>query len=86
MANLGGVYIVLLSGCGVAVLYALCEWYFHMVQRAKQKRISFREEFRRETAFVLDLHNNTRRLKDSDEEDDEEAGDLSTISRSSKNE
>lgn len=73
MANVGGVFFVLLSGCGIAFLYALCEWYYYMVKRSRQKQISFREEFRREAKFVMDVHNNTRKLRDSDE-------DLSTVS------
>lgn len=77
MANVGGVFFVLLSGCAIAVVYALFEWYYCMVQRAKEKRISLREEFRREAKFVLDVHNNIRKLRDSDE-------DLSSASGNSK--
>lgn len=68
MANVGGVFFVLLSGCGISVLYALCEWYYFMRKRAKEKHITFREEFRREATFVMDVHNNIRRLRDSDED------------------
>lgn len=79
MANVGGVFFVLLSGCGIAVVYALCEWYYYMRKRARQKHISFREEFKREATFVMDVHNNTRKLRDSDE-------DLSSVSGASKDE
>lgn len=68
MANVGGVFFVLLSGCGIAFLYALCEWYYYMRKRARQKHISFREEFKREAKFVMDVHNNTRKLRDSDDD------------------
>lgn len=67
MANVGGVFFVLLSGCGIAIFYGLCEWYYYMRKRANKKRITFREEFVKEAQFVMDLHNNTRRLRESDE-------------------
>ena len=79
MANVGGVFFVLLSGCGIAVLYALCEWYYYMWKRSRQRGIPFREEFKREATFVMDLHNNTRQLRESDE-------DLSSVSGDSKEE
>lgn len=77
MANVGGVFFVLLCGCGIGVAYGLCEWYYYMRKRARQKKIAFREEFKKEARFVLDVHNNTRKLRESEDEFDSADGDSS---------
>lgn len=78
MANVGGVFFVLLSGSGIAILYGVLEWYYYMLKRARQKQIAFREEFRNEARFVLDVHNNTRKLRGSEEDFESMSADSSS--------
>ncbi|XP_055710638.1 glutamate receptor ionotropic, kainate 2-like isoform X2 [Phlebotomus papatasi] len=60
MANVGGVFLVLLIGVSLAFWYGCCEFIITTVRRAKQHRVSFREEFIEEIKFVGKCHGNTK--------------------------
>ncbi|GAB0095910.1 Ionotropic glutamate receptor [Sergentomyia squamirostris] len=60
MANVGGVFLVLLIGASLAFWYGCCEFFYMMVRRAKQHRVSFLEEFMEEMKFVAKCHGNTK--------------------------
>ncbi|KAL1451875.1 hypothetical protein WDU94_006210 [Cyamophila willieti] len=52
LANVGGVFVVLVSGIFFSIFVALAEMIFNLWQVSVEKKVSFREEFIREWQFI----------------------------------
>uniref|UniRef100_A0A1B0GGY7 Ionotropic glutamate receptor C-terminal domain-containing protein n=3 Tax=Lutzomyia longipalpis TaxID=7200 RepID=A0A1B0GGY7_LUTLO len=60
IANLGGVFLLLMIGLVAAVIISFLESIFDIMARAKELKVSFREEFIEEMKFVCKCHGNTK--------------------------
>ncbi|KAL9891638.1 glutamate receptor ionotropic, kainate 2 isoform X3 [Glossina fuscipes] len=63
MANVGGIYAVLLAGSIIAVFCGIVEWICGLYSTAQANKIPFKTELMEEIRFVLKCSGNTRPVK-----------------------
>ncbi|CAD7092220.1 unnamed protein product [Hermetia illucens] len=63
MANLGGVYFVLIVGSVLASVYGVIEWIYIIFRRSRAYSVPFKEELMDELKFVLKCSGNTKEVK-----------------------
>ncbi|GAB0095911.1 Ionotropic glutamate receptor [Sergentomyia squamirostris] len=84
MANVGGVFFVLLCGGAFAVFYGLCEWMFVIWKKSREKNITLREELITEVKFVAACKSNVRILRDQSGDVDSQHSAISEASTKSR--
>ncbi|XP_063242513.1 glutamate receptor ionotropic, kainate 2-like isoform X1 [Bacillus rossius redtenbacheri] len=83
LQNVGGVFLVLVTGTILAAILTIMELLVHVYQTCKKENLSFREELKAELQFVARCHGSTkpvRRLrKEEDDRKEEETDDVDFI-------
>ncbi|XP_049872847.1 glutamate receptor ionotropic, kainate 2-like isoform X2 [Pectinophora gossypiella] len=67
LANVGGVFIVLAAGSGMAVLCAFLEMIFDVWMISRKEKVSFREELIAELKFVLSFSGDVKPVRHREE-------------------
>ncbi|XP_065349447.1 glutamate receptor ionotropic, kainate 2-like [Cloeon dipterum] len=70
LANVGGVFVVLIAGCVMAIFIALLELCWHVGQLSRDKRIQFWPEIGSEIKFALKCKGSTKPVKKLENEED----------------
>ncbi|XP_073816653.1 glutamate receptor ionotropic, kainate 2-like [Musca autumnalis] len=65
MENLGGIYIVLIVGSGMAMIHGIISWICFVIKKARSHKVSLKAAFKEEFKFVLEFTTYTRDLKTS---------------------
>lgn len=89
IANVAGVYVVLISGCTFAIVVSLLESFFDIRNRAKELEVPFIEEFLNEAKFIIKCRGNVktvRRKMSAGSLNEEESRSVSRLSDSPKRE
>ena len=63
VANVAGVYVVLISGCTFAIIVSLLESLFDIRNRAKELEVPFIEEFMNEAKFIIKCRGNVKPVR-----------------------
>lgn len=63
VANVLGVYVVLISGCFFAIIVSFLEMLFDIRNRAKELDVPFIEELMNEAKFVIKCHGNVKPVR-----------------------
>ncbi|CAO1385800.1 unnamed protein product [Diamesa tonsa] len=63
LPNVGGVFYVLGGGSGFATLIGLVRWFMMVRKKAKELKVSFKEEFVNEAKFVVKFGGNTKTVR-----------------------
>lgn len=68
LANVGGVFLVLLAGCILSIFFALAELSWDIISR--DDKISFIDEFKKELKFISKCHGTTKPVIKNSKTDD----------------
>jgi molybdopterin biosynthesis enzyme len=82
VANVGGVFVVLISGGGVAIFVAILEMLYDVYKRAIEIETSFFSELKYELTFIFKCHGNTKEVRRKKTESAEGSMDIENESRS----
>lgn len=63
LSNVGGVFLVLGGGSGFAALIGLARWFLMVRKKAKELKVSFKEEFVNEAKFVVKFGGNIKTVR-----------------------
>ncbi|XP_076058832.1 glutamate receptor ionotropic, kainate 2-like isoform X2 [Oratosquilla oratoria] len=63
LANVGGVFVVLIGGMGLATIVAICEFIWNARELATDENASFCEELGTEVSFILKCSGNTKPVR-----------------------
>ncbi|XP_065364329.1 glutamate receptor ionotropic, kainate 2 isoform X2 [Calliphora vicina] len=63
MANVGGIYVVLLMGCITATCFGILEWISHIYATARHYKVPFKAELMDELRFVMKFSDTTKPVK-----------------------
>ncbi|XP_058444442.1 glutamate receptor ionotropic, kainate 2 isoform X2 [Malaya genurostris] len=63
VANVGGVFVLLIVGCVIAVFISFCEMLCDVHSRSRELKVSFREELIAELRFVAKCSGNTKPVR-----------------------
>ncbi|XP_059617774.1 uncharacterized protein LOC132262512 [Phlebotomus argentipes] len=84
MANVGGVFAVLVCGGAFGIFFGCCEWLYVIRKRANRKKVSLKTEFLSEFKFVAACQSNVRILRDRSDEIDSQHSAMSEASTKSR--
>jgi len=63
LANVAGVFLVTMVGCGIAALFAVLEFLYGTRQSAKDAGVTWMDEMSHELKFIFQCHGNTKELR-----------------------
>uniref|UniRef100_A0A903WS89 Uncharacterized protein n=1 Tax=Anopheles gambiae TaxID=7165 RepID=A0A903WS89_ANOGA len=63
LANVGGVFVLLIVGCVAALFVSFCEMLCEVHSRTRELKVPFREELMAELRFVAKCHGNTKPVR-----------------------